>query len=319
MFGGATRRSRVLWIGAGAASAAVLFGAGFALHAALSDSGSVVPLATSSGTPPASATASATVTATSTPVIEATATEGPVPTVPPVAEPPTPLPTADASIQPSVQVVSLDPPLGAHIEQASVNISIGVEYQAGSVSNVLGWNILYCASPNDCNLYEGTGAMEIVPGSSARVTLGGVFPAGGNAFRPIVICQYTVEIGHFVTPEARWQTQLAADARCHPEVAGPRIKVLGVTPALGSQVRVGDTVAVNIEYDAGPATKAQARYSVHDCALFAAPTIDIKPGTSGVATILVPVVAGAAGTLEHVEARLLSGTDRVASYDFGPC
>ena len=116
---------------------------------------------------------------------------------------------------------------------------------------MLSWYIRYCASPIDCNTFGySVGATDIVPGSAGRITLGGVFPAGGNFYRPIVICQYTVEIGHFVTPEARWQSDVSSDPRCHPEVTGPKVEIIDVTPLLGTALHAGNTIAVNVRYDA---------------------------------------------------------------------
>lgn len=240
---------------------------------------------------------------------------------PPTSVRPSPTPTVDFNVQPSVQVRSVSPPIGTHVEQASIDIAITVDYQAGRDSNVLTWRILYCASPIDCNTYGGQGGLDIIPGAAGAATLGAPFAAGGNHLRPIVICQYTVEIGHFLTPEARWQTQLADDPRCHPPQDVPRIKVTDVTPPLGTTLRAGDPISVYVEYDAGPATRIEARYSVENCAgdLYAFRSAPVASGTSGVTTILIPVTPKAVGPLRHVEARLMNGDTVIATYNFGPC
>jgi hypothetical protein len=196
-----------------------------------------------------------------------------------------------------------------------------VSYEAGNDSNVLGWSLMYCAASNDCNTYGYGHSREIVPGSTGDVTIGAPFPAGGNYLRPIVVCQYTVEIARYLTTEARWQSGLSEDPRCHPEVTTPRVKVLGVTPELGTIVQAGDVISVNLEYDAGPATRVEARYSVEDCAgdLFAFRSADITPGSSGIVTILIPVSAETTGPLRHIDAALMQGDARIATYGFGPC
>ena len=199
--------------------------------------------------------------------------------------------------------------------------SRAASYQAGCTSNVLTWHILYCASPIDCNTYGGEGGAAITPGAFGSATLSAPFAAGGNYLRPIVICQYTVEIGHFLTPEAQWQTQLANDDRCQPPNDVPRIKVTGVTPDLGTTLKAGDTISVNVEYDAGPATRVEARYAVENCAgdLYAFRSAPVASGTSGVITILIPATSTAIGPLRHVEARLINGDTVIATYNFGPC
>ena len=201
-----------------------------------------------------------------------------------------------------------------------MNIAIGVDYQAGSVSNVLSWYIRYCASPIDCNTFGySVGATDIVPGSSGRITLGGVFPAGGNFYRPIVICQYTVEIGHFVTPEARWQSDVSSDPRCHPEVTGPKVEIIDVTPPLGTALRAGNTIAVNVRYDAVSADTLSVMYAVEGCVRQSASKTSITPGSSNVTTVLIPVTATGAGILKYVEADLLAGNRFLTSYEFGSC
>jgi len=302
----------IIWACAAIAIAAAFFAAGFGVRSIVSGGGSAPPSAAASQTPaPTSTGAPVTATATLAPTL--------APTAPPV--PDTPTPTPDFTKQPAIEVVSLNPALGTHVETASVDIAIDVRYQAGRDSNVVGWTILYCASPDDCDIYGGPGSVAIVPGSSGALTIGAPFAAGGNYLRPIVICQYTVEIAHFLTPEARWQSQLAADARCHPQVTQPRIKVLDVTPALGTILKQGDLVSVNVEYDAGPATRIEVRYLVAGCAgdIFAVGSLDVHQGTSGVATILVPVTRAATGELHHIDAQLLNADVPVANYSFGPC
>jgi hypothetical protein len=301
--------------------ATVCFVAGFGVRSIIGNDGgqagpqgvvaTQTPLQTSTSAPTRSPTGTATLAPT------------PVPTAPFVQNTPAPPPTQtpDFTAQPAIEVVSVSPTLGTHIETASVDIAIDVRYQAGRDSNVVSWSILYCASLNDCNTYGGPSSVDIEPGSSGRLMLGAPFAAGGNCLRPIVICQYTVEIAHFLTPEARWQSQLANDPRCHPEVSGPRIKVLGVTPDLGTILKQGDVISVNVEYDAGPATSIQVRYLVAQCTgdIFAVGSLDVKQGTSGVVTILVPVTRAATGELHHIDAQLLNGDLPIASYSFGPC
>ncbi len=305
----------VVWAGAAVMGAAVFFLAGIGIYSLTSGGSSSTPSAIAAPTAPATSVSSP----TASPSTTAAAEPSPEPTSPSVHEAP-PIATPDLAAQPSIEVLSVDPPLATHIETASVDIAINVRYQAGRDSNVLGWSILYCASPIDCNTYGFQSSVEVVPGSADTVTLGAPFAAGGNYLRPIVLCQYTVEIGHFITPEARWQSQLGNDPRCHPEVSSPRIKVLDVKPELGRVLRAGDVVRVNVEYDAGPATRAQVRYSVEQCAgdLFAVGSVDVDPGTSGVATIEV-LVGETTGTLHNIEAQLLNGDVPVASYGFGPC
>jgi hypothetical protein len=99
------------------------------------------------------------------------------------------------------------------------------------------------------------------------------------------------------------------------------VKVIGVTPELGTFLNFGDTVSVNVEYDAGPATEVRARYFVEDCSgdLFAFRPLAVAPGSTGVVTVLVPVTAESIGPLRHIEAQLLNGETVIASYNFGPC
>ncbi len=314
---------RVVWGAAIAGIAAVFFVAGFAIQAALSDTSSTAtpPAAATTDTPqPETPTAAATSSATPSPSADTPEPTTPTSSRPTIAPRLAPSATPDSSIQPSVRATSLDPPLGAHIEQDSVNIAIGVDYQAGSVSNVLSWYIRYCASPNDCNTFGSrVGAVDVIPGSSGRVTLGGVFPAGGNYLRPIVICQYTVEIGHFVTPEAQWQSDNSSDPRCHPEVLGPTVVITDVTPPLGTALHAGNTIAVNVRYDAVSADTLTVYYDVEGCIPQPATKVAITPGTSNVATVLIPVTAAGAGTLELIVADLLVGGRLLISYDFGDC
>jgi hypothetical protein len=302
-------RRRFVWAALALVGVAAIFAAGYGASALLDDDTAesvagtpIVPTATRTRAPSITATPSLTVTPTVAPVV--------------VAPTATPVPAR----QPEIEVLSLNPPLGAHIEQESVDISIDVRYQAGRDSNVLSWRMLYCAAPNDCNTYGGP-ALDILPGSSGVRTLGAPFTAGGNTFRPIVICRYTVEIGRFLTPESRWETQFADDPRCHAEAAVPKVRVTGVTPELGTLLNVGDTVSVNVEYDAGPATRLRARYFVENCTgdIFAFRPVDVAPGSSGIVTVLIPVTAQSTGPLRHIEAQLLNGETVIASYNFGPC
>ncbi len=306
----------LVWVGVAIAIAAAITLSVFAIRSVTGGGGSS---STQTPTPVASQTPRPTSTI-ATPATTATRTPTLAPTSPPPPPAPTPTPTPDFTKQPSIQVVSLSPALGTHVETDSVDIKIDVSYQAGRDSNVVGWHILYCASPIDCNTYGGPGT-DIVPGSSGSLTIGAPFPAGGNHLRPIVICQYTVEIAHFLTPEAQYQSQLADDPRCHPPANQPAIKVTGVTPPLGTILKQGDVVSVNVEYDAGPATRIEVRYLVAGCTgdIFAVGLQDVQPGASGVTTILVPVTAAATGELHHIDAQLLNAALPVATYTFGPC
>jgi hypothetical protein len=319
------------WLGKATVAAValvVVLAAGIVIGRATQGSDDHVP-SQAGGEPQASSTSTSPITVAtiaSPPVASPTALLTSTPahdlsTPPPASVPPSPTPTVDFNVQPAVQVSSVSPPLGTHVEQASVNIAINVFYQAGRDSNVLTWHILYCASPIDCNTYGGQGGVDIIPGAAGAMTLGAPFAAGGNHLRPIVICQYTVEIGHFLTPEAQWQTQLADDPRCHPPQDVPRIKVTDVTPPLGTTLNAGDTISVYVEYDAGPATRIEARYSVENCAgdLYAFRSAPVSSGTSGVTTILIPVTPSAVGPLRHIEARLMNGDTVIATYNFGPC
>jgi hypothetical protein len=311
-------------LGIAAAAAVVLVAVlaiGVVIGMALQDGGSRTPSQATGK--PATTTASDTATVVMSPTLapSATATGVPTPEPPRQVSLPSPTPTVACTLQPAIQVAAVSPALGTHIEQATVDIAIDVQYQAGCNSNVLTWHILYCASPIDCNTYGGEGGVAITPGAAGSATLSAPFAAGGNYLRPIVICQYTVEIGHFLTPEAQWQTQLANDDRCHPPDTVPRVKVTGVIPELGTTLNAGDTISVNLEYDAGPATRVEARYSVENCAgdLYAFRSAPVTPGTSGVTTILVPVTPKAVGPLRHIEARLMNGDTVIATYNFGPC
>lgn len=286
------------------------------------DDGDATPAAVGATPAPASSTIAVSPKPRSTPA-PASSTPAAATALPPRPSPlpPTATPTVDFMKQPEVQILVVTPPLGTHIEEASVEIAIDVRYQGGRDSNVLAWELYYCAAPTDCNTYGSRNETEVIPGAAGVATIGGPFPAGGNYLRPIVVCRYTVAIGHFLTPEAQWQTQLSDDPRCQSSAAGPAVRVLDVAPELGAAVVEGDTISINLSYEAGPATQVWAGYYVAGCGgdLFAARTIDIAPGTSGVATINIAVTAESAGILSHIEARLLNGGLTVASYAFGPC
>jgi hypothetical protein len=318
-------RLRVALWGAGAiVVAAALFGAGFALRAVLDDDGGDGPPGVAAPTStPRAAQPSRTPSRTPPPPATPTRTAAP-PVIPAATSPPppptaTPTPTIDPLVQPAVDVVSIEPPLGFHIELAQIDVTIAVSYQAGRDSNVLGWSLLYCASPNDCNTYGFEHGLEIVPGSSGSATLGATFPAGGNYLRPIVVCQYTVEIGHFITPEVRWQSQLASDERCQGSASGPRITVVDISPPLGTNLGDGQVVAVNVEYVAGPADQILISGYGPGCGVIAAATRDIEPEAAGVATIDFVVSPPATGELRSITAQLLNGGIPIADYTFGAC
>ncbi len=329
MFAQLSRDPRVLAVVIVAALAIVGIGGivlGYNLHSGGSDANRAVIGAptTSSASPSA---ASPTRTAVATPSAISTATSSPAAATAVPSDTPTPLPTdtpapTPTPAEPHVQVNAIDPSIGSEITAASVPITVDVDYQAGAVSNVLGWTLYYCFSPIDCNTFGLDTAYDVVPGSQGSARLQSTFAPGANGLRPAVICQLTVTIGHFLTPEAHWQSQLAANPRCHPDELAPTIKVTDVQPPLGSTLASNGFVTVNLEYDAGPATKIWVGYYVSQCAgdLFAVATRDVTPGTSGITTIQIGVTAQSAGhPLHHVEAQLRNGDATIATYAFGPC
>ena len=319
------RRKYALIALAAVATGVILFGAGVLVATVFSgDNGdeqlAAEPTATASNrtpTPARSRTATITPPPANTPVAATARPASPAP--PPTAIPPSPTPTPDFTKQPAVEVISIDPPLGFHIETASVDIALGVTYQAGRDSNILGWELLYCAAPNDCNTYGFNQGQEIVPGSNGQLTIGGPFPAGGNYLRPIVVCQYTVVISHFVTPEARWQSQLSSDERCQGERRAS-VKVTGTSPQTGTVVKSGDVVSVYVEYDAYNANQLLVTLYMDGCRPAGVKTVDLTPDSTGVTTVIIATSPPAAtGTLQGAQAQLLRAGSTVASYGFGAC
>jgi hypothetical protein len=321
------RRKFALVVLAAVVVGVALFGAGFLVATAVGgdddESSVVAPSVTPTarkGTPtrtrtPATTTTATTVASTSTPAVASTS----APARPPTPVPPTPTSTPDFTKQPAVEVTSIDPPLGTHIELASVDIALGVTYQAGRDSNTLGWELLYCAAPNDCNTYGFNLGTPIAPGSSGQLTLGGPFPAGGNYLRPIVVCRYTVVISHFVTPEAQWQSQLSNDERCQGERRAA-VKVTGTSPNTGTVVNSGDVVSVYVEYDAYNADQLLVTLYMGACRPAGVKTVDLPPDTTGVTTVIIASSPpSATGTLQGAHAQLLRAGSTVASYGFGAC
>ena len=320
------RRYALLALGAVVAGFA-LFAAGFLVSNAVGGDGDEPQAAGATATPtvrkgtptrtrtPAGTTTATAVASTPTPAVAADGAAAP----PPTPIPPTATPTPDFTKQPAVEVTSIDPPLGAHIELASVDITLGVTYQAGRDSNTLGWELLYCAAPNDCNTYGFNLGTPIVPGSNGQLTLGGPFPAGGNYLRPIVLCRYTVVISHFVTPEAQWQSQLSNDERCQGERRAS-VKITGTSPQTGTVVNSGDAVSVYVEYDAYNADQLLVTLYMDNCRPAGVKTVDLPPDTTGVTTVIIASSPPAAtGTLQGAQAQLLRAGSTVASYGFGAC
>ena len=211
------------------------------------------------------------------------------------------------------------PPLGTHIETASVDIAIEVSYQGGRDSNVLAWELYYCAGPSDCNTYGSRNETAVVPGSAGTTTIGGPFPAGGNYLRPIVVCRYSVVIGHFLTPEAQWQTEMSPDERCQGGDAVASVRVTGVSPDIGAQVGEGEIVTAYIEYDAYGASELQVIARGDGCVVIGSRTIDLARDSSSVTTIHITSSPPGIGTLREVEALLLDEGVVKARYGFGGC
>lgn len=273
-------------------------------------------------------------TASSLPVGQATNTPHPV--VTPVALEPTAAPTvAPAAAVPStngpaVTVKAVSPRVGTEITTDSVPISVEVDYEAGPVSNVLGWTIYYCYGPTDCNTYSRPTAYDIQPGTAGSATLTGLFTSGSTGLRRATICRLSVVMGHFVTPEVQWDSQTADRPVCHPQYAS--VTVLDVQPALNSALSVDTPVSVNLRYDARPITslpssppqappKIRVSYYADSCVSEAAVSYsDLTPGTMGVTTIKIAVAPATIGrTLWHISARIVSGDTTLAAYGFGPC
>jgi hypothetical protein len=287
-----------------------------------------------------STTATESATATTTPAAS-TATMSPsVPTaviatparaVTRVAVEPTVAPTAKPSTNdPAITIRGIRPPVGTEITQNSVSISVDVDYEAGPVSNVLGWTIYYCFGPGDCNTYGLPTAYDIQPGTAGTATLEGVFTSDSSVTRPATICRLSVVIGHFVTPEVQWDSGTADRPACQTRY--PTIRVLDVQPALNSPLQAGSTVSVNLQYDASPITtlpssppqllpQLRVSYYADSCAAEAAVTYaELTPGATGTITIKIPVAPVYAGKkLWHISARIIRGDTTLAAYAFGPC
>ncbi len=322
-----SRRQLLLAVG-GVLAALLLFGGGFALSALLlggtdgDGQHAAAPTAGPSKTVSRTALATRSVTITVTPRAVASTPVAPSSTAPsPTAVPPTATATAtpDFTKQPSVEVVSLDPPLGTHLEVASVEIKIGVSYQAGRDSNVLAWELYYCLAPNECNTYGSRNETEVTPGANGSVVSGGTFPAGGNYLRPIVVCRYTVTIGHYLTPEAQWQSQMSSDERCQGGEQRASIRITGVTPDIGSDVSEGEVVTAYVEYNALGADQIQMISRGDNCVILGSRTIDIERDSSGVETIHITTSPPGTGTLREVEALLLDGGAVKGTYNYGGC
>jgi hypothetical protein len=326
---GPERNRRKMWLITAAAVVAgvVIFGAGFGAKALLgddSDGKSVVAVA--SPATGAARTVTATIAGTRTPAANSTTAPSPTlvvaATLPPsTLAPPTATATAtpDFTKQPSVEVVSVEPALGTHLEVASVDIKIEVNYQAGRDSNVLGWELYYCAGPNDCNTYGYSHETVIVPGAAGNATIGGPFPAGGNYLRPIVVCRYTVVIAHYVTAEAQWQSQMSPDERCQGSRSDSSVRITDVTPAYGSVVSNGEVVTAYVEYTTANGDQIQVISRGDGCVILGARTIDIERDSSGVATIDIVTSPPGQGILRVVEAFLLDQGVVKDSYNFGGC
>jgi hypothetical protein len=315
---------KLLWAIAAFIGGTAIFVAGFIASAALNDDRGEPEATAPTATSTRAASRTPARTPSRTPTVAPTTFATPFPeTQPPapVSEPPTPTftPTPDFTKQPEVEVLSVDPPLGTHIELATVDIAINVRYQAGRDSNVLAWELTYCAGPYDCNTYGSRHETGIVPGSSGTVTIGAPFPAGGNYLRPIVVCKYRVTIGKYLTPEAEWQSGVAPDERCQGEQRDS-VRINGVSPDLGTNLSDGQSAAVNIEYSSFGADQLLVEiYTGPQCVLSGARTIDIAPNNTGVVTVDVALSPPLTGTLRSVEATLLSGGSFRADYSFGSC
>jgi len=320
---------RLLWAIVALVAGTVIFVAGWFISAVLNHDGDNAPAA-AGPTPAVTRTVTAVGGGTSTPArtpsrtptapVTSAATPQPATRPPaPASQPPTPTPTPDFTKQPQVEVLSVDPPLGTHIEVASVDIAIGVRYQAGRDSNVLAWELTYCAGPTDCNIYGSRHETGIVPGSNGTITIGAPFPAGGNYLRPIVVCKYRVVIGHYLTPEAEWQSGVAPDERCQGQQRDS-VRINGVSPDVGTNLSTGQSVAVHMEYNSSGADQVLVEiYTGPQCVLAGARTVEIAPNNTGVITVDVALSPPITGLLRSVDATLLAGGGFRASYSFGGC
>jgi hypothetical protein len=257
------------------------------------------------------------------PPTTAAATPAPPRVITVVVEVPAPTPTP-VRRPAAIQVRSVSPPIGNLSTEGSFTVSVDVDYQAGDASNVLGWTLSYCFAATDCNTYSLPTAYAIVPGSSGSATLSALFSPGADGLRPVALCRMTVVIGHFLTPESQWQSERSPDSRCYDVFEQePAVKVLDVQPALGTRLSSGESVAVNVEYDAGPANTLRVMYHTGTrcwSGAEGAATVAVERGTHGVTTVLIPIDAAATGhPLFYVKAQLLNDSTLLREYGFGPC
>jgi hypothetical protein len=324
--GGASRRDRrkLALIGAGAAAlAAALFGAGYAANALVGGGDGEKQVV--AATPSPGAVRTRTVTVSPTRTVSATATQAPataslVATRPPDKPlPPAATPTINPAAQPAIEVISLDPPIGTEVTAPPIPITVDVNYQAGPASNVLGWTIEYCYSNIDCNTYSLASAYEVVPGSSGSAALTSMFAVDANYLRPAVICQYTVVIGHFLTPEVKWQSPVADNERCDQPRFHPTIRTVEATPGVGTVLEEGEVVSVFVAYEAGSANQLVVNLYLDGCVLGGTRTFEISPGSSTNDTFDMATSPPAQGMLERVDVQLLDGGIAVSSSTLGAC
>ncbi len=315
-------RARIAILAGVAVAVAVgLFGAGYAVSALVDGGGGdddAPGVVAASPSPRVTQTRTAVAT-TTTPVPPAAAPVATRPPSTPLPLPPTATPTIDPAKQPAIEVVSIDPPVGAEVTAPPIPIAVNVNYQAGPVSNVLGWTIEYCYSPNDCNTYSLASAYEVVPGSSGSATLTSLFSIDANYLRPAVICRYTVVIGHFLTPEVKWQSQASSDERCDQPSNHPTIRLVEATPGVGTVLDEGEVVSVFVAYEAGSANQLLVNLYMNGCRLSGARTFEISPGSSTNDTFDVATSPPAQGRLERVDVQLLDAGIPIASYTLGAC
>lgn len=310
---------------AGLSIGAALFAAGFLVSSLSGDSDEKGVEVQSTHTPTKTATVltarpTRTPTAGASPTPETAMPAAPAqPVILPTRVPASPTPTPDFTKQPAIQILNTAPPIGTHIKTASVDIAIEVSYQAGRDSNVLAWELYYCAGPSDCNTYGSRNEKAVVPGAAGTTTIGGPFPAGGNYLRPIVVCRYTVVIGHYLTPEDQWQTEMSPDERCQGGADYASVRVTGVSPDIGAQVGEGEIVTAYVEYGAYGASQLQVIARGDGCVVIGSRTIDLARDSSSVATVHITSSPPGIGTLREVEAALLDEGVVKARYDFGGC
>jgi len=319
-------RKRWAIIGGAAAFGALCIGVGVAVGLAVSGGGDGEPEVRATATPRFARTGTVTITTTALPVTA-------IPVASPTAAPPRvitvvveiPPPTPTPSRRPgAVQVRNVSPPIGTLSTDATFTVAVDVDYQAGDASNVLAWTLEYCFASTDCNTYSLPVAYAIVPGSNGSATLSGLFSPGANGLRPVALCRMTVVIGHFLTPEAKWESPRSPDARCYDVFEQtPTVKVLDAQPGLGSLLEQDDNVTVNVQYDPGPANTLRVTYLAGDnCwgGLEGSRSVTVERGTPGVMTLLIPVEGSSVGQpLLHVKAELLNDDEMLRAYGFGPC